>query len=440
MDKRTDIWAFGCVLYEMLSGRPPFGGETTSDAIAGILEREPEWMTLPSSLPAGVRGLLERCLAKDPKQRLRDVGDARFEIEKALALPSAPPVMTHVPAVGRTTARWVAVVAGTAVLSGTAVWMLTPRSSPAQSALWSVSRLAVSPPAGVPLAVDTARVAVSPDGRSVAYVAGRGRRQQIYLRDLDQFDSIPIPGTEGGSNPFFSPDSQWLGFSAAGGLKKVLRSGGTPLTITEVVALVTWASEPRWEADDTILFTPTLGAGIWRVSAAGGTPSAVTTLAATELSHRWPQILPGGKTLLFSAFTGSADAQIYAQSLETGQRRPLVKGSGASYLPTGHLVYVQAGTLMAVPFDSARLEATGPAVAVLSGVMEMTRLRNSTLANQAPQVGFSAAGTMAYSSGRQAPPDRAHVGRSRRGRDADGSVRRHVPISRASLQTVGAWR
>ena len=146
VDKRTDIWAFGCVLYEMLSGRPPFGGETTSDAIAGILEREPEWMTLPSSLPAGVRGLLERCLAKDPKQRLRDVGEARFEIEKALALPSTPPVMTHVPAAGRTTARWVAVVAGTAVLSGTAVWMLTPRSSPAQSALWSVSRLAVSPP------------------------------------------------------------------------------------------------------------------------------------------------------------------------------------------------------------------------------------------------------------------------------------------------------
>ena len=294
-------------------------------------------------------------------------------------------------------ARWVAVVAGTAVLSGTAVWMLTPQSSPAQSALWSVSRLAVSPPAGVPLAVDTSRVAVSPDGRSVAYVAGRGRRQQIYLRDLDQFDSIPIPGTEGATNPFFSPDSQWLGFSAAGGLKKVLRSGGTPLTITEVAALsVTWASEPRWQADDTILFTPNLGAGIWRVSAAGGTPSAVTTLADTELSHRWPQTLPGGKTLLFSAFTGSDDAQIYVQSLETGQRRPLVKGSGASYLPTGHLVYVQAGTLMAVPFDSARVEATGSAVAVLSGVMEMTRLRNGTLANQAPQVGFSDVGTMAY--------------------------------------------
>ena len=193
VDKRTDIWAFGCVLYEMLSGRPPFGGETISDTIAGILEREPEWMTLPSSLPAGVRGLLERCLAKDPKQRLRDVGDARFEIEKALALPSAPPVMTHVPAAGRTTARWVAVVAGTAVLSGTAVWMLTPRSSPAQSALWSVSRLAVSPPAGVPLAVDTARVAVSPDGRSVAYVAGRGRRQQIYLRDLESIRQHPDP-------------------------------------------------------------------------------------------------------------------------------------------------------------------------------------------------------------------------------------------------------
>ena len=248
----------------------------------------------------------------------------------------------------------------------------------------------------MPLAVDAAQIAVSPDGRSVAYVAGRGSHTQIYVRDLNQFNSTPIPGTEGGSNPFFSPDSQWLGFSASGRLMKVLRKGGTPVTVSEVSGVVTWQSAPKWEVDDTILFTPTVGAGIWRVAAGGGTPTAVTSLTGSESSHRWPQLLPGGKALLFSAFTGSDEAQVYIQPLGDGPRRPLFKGSGATFLPTGHLAYVQAGTLMAVPFDAARLEVRGPPVAVLSGIMEMNRLRNSGLGNQAPQVSFSAAGTLAY--------------------------------------------
>ena len=396
VDKRTDVWAFGCVLYEMLTGRTPFGGETSSDVIAGILEREPVWAVLPGTTPPRVRRLLERCLAKDPKHRVRDIGDARFELDDALGSPDAPlPTTTGAPAKAPPMARWVAVAAGSAVLSGVVVWALTPRRL-APSPSWSVSRLVVAQPPAVPLAVDAAQIAVSPDGRSVAYVAGRGSHTQIYVRDLNQFNSTPIPGTEGGSNPFFSPDSQWLGFSASGRLMKVLRKGGTPVTVSEVSGVVTWQSAPKWEVDDTILFTPTVGAGIWRVAAGGGTPTAVTSLTGSESSHRWPQLLPGGKALLFSAFTGSDEAQVYIQPLGDGPRRPLFKGSGATFLPTGHLAYVQAGTLMAVPFDAARLEVRGPPVAVLSGIMEMNRLRNSALGNQAPQVSFSAAGTLAY--------------------------------------------
>src|SRR5688572_26688898 len=390
VDKRTDVWAFGCVLYEMLTGRTPFGGETSSDVIAGILEREPAWAVLPGATPPRVRRLLERCLAKDPKHRVRDIGDARFELDDALGPPDAPlPTTTGAPAKAPPMARWVAVAAGLAVLSGVVAWTLRPRLDPSPS--WSVSRLVVAQPPAVPLAVDAAQIAMSPDGRSVAYVAGRGSNTQIYVRDLNQFNSTPIPGTEGGSNPFFSPDSQWLGFSARGRLMKVLRNGGTPVTVSEVSGAVTWQSAPKWEVDDTILFTPTVGAGIWRVAAGGGTPTAVTSLMGSESSHRWPQLLPGGKALLFSAFIGSDEAQVYIQPLGDGPRRPLFKGSGATFLPTGHLAYVQAGTLMAVPFDAARLEVKGPPVAVLSGIMEMNRLRNSALGNQAPQVSFSAA-------------------------------------------------
>jgi eukaryotic-like serine/threonine-protein kinase len=395
VDKRTDIWAFGCVLHEMLTGRAPFKGETNSDALAVILESDPDWNRLPPATPPSVRRLLERCLAKDPRQRLRDVGDARLELSEALASPATAPPDTSRHAKARLGAGWIAALtAAAAIVTGVVVWNLKPRVTPAQPGAGSVARLVVAPAPTAPLAVNASPIALSPDGRRIAFVAGSGSRQQIYVQDLDQFSSTPVAGTEGGGGPFFSPDGQWLGFFADGKLKKVLRSGGAPLTITEE-ATVTGIAEARWEADGTILYTPTLGAGVWRVSSIGGTPTAITKLVETDGGHRWPQLLPGGKELLFSV-TGSRDAQAYAQSLDTGKRRPLVKGSGVTYLPTGHLVYVQAGTLMAVPFDPVRLEVTGMPVVVLSGIREMTRLRNSTVANLVPQVAFSNAGTLAY--------------------------------------------
>jgi serine/threonine protein kinase len=394
VDKRTDIWAFGCVLFEMLTGRSAVAGDTVSDTIAAILEREAPWTMLPHSVPA-VRRLMQRCLEKDPRRRLHDIADARIEIDEALTSPATASTDSVDRKSGSTVVRWVSALIVTAVITGFVVWNLKPGPSSATSIPGSTARLLIAPPPGDPLAVDVTAIALAPDGRYVAYVAGQGSRQRIFLRGIDEFNSTPIPGTEGGDNPFFSPDSQSVGFFANGKLKKVLRGGGMPVTVSEVLAQAN--SAPSWESDDTIFFTPNTGSSIWRLSASGGALTAVTTLTDNEISHRWPQLLPGGKTLLFSALTASAnDPQAYVQSLETGQRRPVIKGAGARYLPTGHLVAVQAGTIVSVPFDPVRLETTGTPVAVLSGVMQVRRLRNATQTNLVPQVAFSSTGTMAY--------------------------------------------
>jgi serine/threonine protein kinase len=393
VDKRADIWAFGCVLFEALTGGRAFARDSMSDTLVAILERDPEWKALPTTTPVTVRRLIERCLSKDPKQRLRDIGDAKLEIDEALASPDTAPAESVRRTTVQTSAPWIAAIAVTAIASGIIAWGLKPRTSSERSN--SVERVVIVPPPAAPLAVDASPIALSPDGRAVAYVAGRGMTRQIYVRDLDQFASVPIPGTEGGRSPFFSPDGQWIGFASAGKLRKVLRRGGTPLTISDAAGMYSTSSEPRWEADDTIIFTPSLGAGIFRVSAAGGgTPSVVTTLAEGESSHRWPQLLPGGKALLFSV-TRSGDTQVQVQSLETGQRKTLASGAAAAYLPTGHLAYFQASTLMAVPFDPVRLETKGTPMVVLSGVMEMPSLRNSAVPSF-PHVSFSAAGALAY--------------------------------------------
>jgi eukaryotic-like serine/threonine-protein kinase len=393
VDKRTDIWAFGCLLYEMLTGRSPFAGNTVADTLAFVIEREPKWDALPADTPAITRRLIERCLAKDPKQRLRDIGDARHEIDAALTdRPDSVDAGSDRRAVWPW--RWIATLAVAVAATALLVASLARRQSPPGTPA-SVARLVIVPPGDEPLAIDTPVVAISPDGRRIAYVAGRGSQQKIYIRDIDQFTSTTLPGTDGASSPFFSPDGQWVGFVANGKLRKVMPGGGPPQTIAETNQTVNAFAVGSWERDDSIYFTPTVGVGIWRMSAAGGAPEALTTLLPTENNHRWPQLLPGGRTLLFSAFSAS-DSQSYVQTLATGERRPIVNGAGARYLPSGHLVYVQAGTLMAIPFDVGQMKVTGAPVAVLTGVMQVTRLRSGTTINLVPQVSFSTAGTLAY--------------------------------------------
>jgi hypothetical protein len=393
VDKRNDIWAFGCVLYEVLTGRQAFKGETLSDTIAGVLEREPDWQALPPATPAKVRDLLRRCLRKDSQQRLRDIGDARIEIEEALAAPAtaqpAAPVK-EVRAGWRKPLLWGVASLVLAAIAGLAVWVLKP---PAPQ---PVTRTVINLPPGQQLAagLDSA-IALSPDGTRLAYVASQAGAQQLYVRAMDSMEATPIPDTDGAVAPFFSPDSQWLGFFADNKLKKVSVSGGAPITLCDAPGPQHSAS---WGSDDTVVFHGPPNLGLFRVSAAGGAPIQVTTPDPKkgEATHLLPDLLPGGKAVLFAAGPASGNLanamQLVVSSLQTAERRDLIAGTSPRYALTGHLVYAQGARLMAVPFYPQRLAVTGSPVPVLEGVLQ-------SLWSGVAQCSFSRTGTLVYVPG-----------------------------------------
>jgi serine/threonine protein kinase/Tol biopolymer transport system component len=360
VDKRTDVWAFGCVLYEALTGRRAFKGETVSDTLAAVLEREVNWEALPADTPAIVRSLVRRCLQKNKDNRLHDIADARIEIEEVLAEPETPeppaPAAVHARPGWRQPLPWAA-AALLAIIGPIVGWHLRRPPTP------SVTRFAISVPPSHRLAsVAAGPVALSPDGTRLAYSAEGAGKTQLFLRALDQLEARPLPGTEGGRAPFFSPDGNWVGFFAGDGtLQKVSVKGGTLVTICEPLAV---EDQPgaSWGADDTVVFSPGgPSMGLWRVSAAGGTPE--------ELGPgRWPQVLPDGKSVL-STIWDEDGLRPAVLSLESGESRMLDRGrAGARYVPSGHLVYGESGSLMAIRFDLAQLELRGSPEPVVDDV------------------------------------------------------------------------
>ena len=271
------------------------------------------------------------------------------------------------------------------MIASSAIWNLKP------TAPRRVTRTVITLPPGQQLAgLDSGpAVALSPDGTHLAYVANQGGVQQLYLRAMDSLEARPIPGTEGASSPFFSPDGQWLGFFVVAKLKKVSVNGGTALTIADVTSLAgaSWSSEGR------IAFEPTGGSFLQLVSDAGGTPQPLTRFEKGEIAHRWPEFLPGDKALLFAASTNVNNAQIAVQRVGAGERRNLVQGATQPrYAPSGHLIYAQAGNLMAAPFDPQRLAVTGTAVPVVEGVLQFP-------ASGDAQYSLSATGSLVYVPG-----------------------------------------
>jgi eukaryotic-like serine/threonine-protein kinase len=381
-DKRSDVWAFGCVLYETLTGRRAFDGEDVSDTFAAVLRGEPDWDALPAATPPAIRRLLRRSLERDRRRRLADIADARLEIEESLTAPA----IEAVPAPRPRVALWrrlllpigAAVVA--AALAGSVAWTMRP------AVARPVARFAITLPAGEtfsPLESTRHVVAVSPDGSHIAYVAN----SRLYLRKRDQLSSTAI--TESGLNPFLSPDGQWLGFFQEGQLKKVSVNGGGPI----MLCAATTPFGASWASDDTIVYGQGPG-GIWRVSAAGGTPEQLVKLDAGQRAHG-PQLLTGGRALLFTLVEGGEDwddAQIVVHSFDGRARQVVVRGGAdARYLPTGHLVYARRGSLLALPFDAGRLEATGGPVSLVDGVAQS--LGGTT---GAAQFSVSGDGTLVY--------------------------------------------
>ena len=366
VDQRTDIFAFGCVLYEMLTGDQVFEGNDVTEILAAVVRAEPDWDRLPERTPAGVRALLRKCLRKDRAMRLQSAGDARIEIQEALS-PSEPEPAA--PRTGAELSRRTAVLsAAVALLLGgliasVTVWKLKP--PPARS----VVRMAVPLPQNERLpALNNTVLALSPDGSRIAFISAHSSGQQIYVRSFDSSQPMAVPGTEGADSLTFSPDGKSLAFTKRGALMKVVIAGGAPLMICTALNV----RGLSWGDNDTIVFADRFGTtGLSKVRAGGGMPQRFTTKGASVEGHRWPQVLPGGNAVLFTGWSRNLDdTKILVQRLDSTEPRELFRGGTyARYVPTGHLVYVRDGMLMAVRFDVSRLEPMGDPVQLAEGVL-----------------------------------------------------------------------
>lgn len=407
VDRRTDIWALGCVLFEALTARRTFEGESVADVLGAIVKTEPRWELLPADTPPKVRELLGRCLQKDPRRRLRDIGDAWVAIEEALSEPAGP---VTVPGGRRERTAPVLVATLVALLAtAVAVWsLLRTESKP-------VTRSVIPFAPGEELGVTdyVASIAVSPDGGHVVYVAREaGSNGRLYLRALDQLDGMPIDGTEGAAAPFFSADGQWVGFHRDGRMMKVSVTGGAPVTIGQTGSF----RGASWGPDDEIVFSRTDSNSLSRIPAAGGEPEVlrVPDHGRREKTFSFPEVLPGRKAVLFTLATGDIesyyDASVAVLSLKTGEVRVVLEGgTQARYSPTGHLVYARAGSLLAVPFDPGALRVTGAPVPVIE------RVTTNPIAGHA-EFSVSGNGSLLYAPGDSWKDNRRAVWVDRDGR------------------------
>ncbi len=373
VDKRADIWAFGAVLYELLTGQKAFAGDTVTDIIAAVVTREPDLAALPATTPAAVRQLLRRCLEKDSKRRLRDVSEAGLVLTDAMADPDASvgPAAAVPAATARASSRRglvaLAIVLGVALVVSLSLLLQATRPGDPAPLRFDIQ----APPGTAFRTENRPMVAISPDGTTFALAVFGDGVSRLYVRRRDESEARLIAGTDGASDPVFSPDGRWIAFAANGELKKASIDGPV-----EALARVAESRSATWLDQSTIVYAPGPDTGLFAIDAGGGTPRSVTELDAArgERTHRWPTALPGGSTVLFTVGSlASPDdydsASIDAVILDTGDRRTLVEGASfVRYSPTGHLLFARGGSVYAVPFDPDTLVVSGNPVPVVQGV------------------------------------------------------------------------
>ena len=418
VDRRTDIWAFGVVLFRMLTGGRIFEGETVTDTLAKILERDPEWEQLPRETPPSLRQLIQRCLTKNPKNRLQSIGDARIAIQElidnptqaaAIATaqadprPAPPPWMRLLP--------WA--IAAVALAASAVVWMWRPSPAPDRPQVEFDYPL----PAGHVLSGGNRHaVEISRDGRRVAFIAvANGTPPRIFIRSLNRAGDTPVTGTEGASNLAFSPDGEWLAFQQGTQLKKIALAGGSPTVLVEGLSGPGAFGPPgiTWGPDGMIVFPGTMGAGLSMVRDTGGKPEEFTTLdqAAHEASHRLPHFLPDGSGVLFTVIPFSAvqpdwsRAEVWVKSVKSGERKRLIEDAvDAHYAGNNTLIFARRGKLFAIAFDPSSLSVSGKEVQALDDVTQSVYGIAGTNWTGTAQFAVATTGDLFYAPGSVEPP------------------------------------
>ena len=392
VDKRSDVWSFAIIVYECLTGVGPFVGETITDSIGAILHKNVDLATLPPGTPAQVHRVLRRCLERDRNKRLRDIGDARLELEDALREPEADRIAAPATRERAGVASRIAwpLVAILAVVAAFAAWNAWFKPAPAPAPIRFTAELGAEDP------IETGagpHIALSPDGTTLVFLAGAS--ETLHLRRIDRLQAEPLKGTEDAAHPFWSPDGQWIGFFQDNKIKKISVSGGAPLTLCDASGAHRGAT---WSDKDTIVFAPSTVTGLWRVPASGGAAEQITEpdREQKERSHRWPHALPGGTHVLFTSQSQGQDfdeATIEAIDLRTLERTVIHRGGAFPiYTASGHLLFGRQATLYAAPFNPRTLELLTPPEPVLAGV-------STEPSNGAVHVTVSDNGTLVYNTG-----------------------------------------